>query len=127
MATQTIPQATYQVGTRNLGPFNVPNGATNVTLTFDRSQWTDPAVKLTARFELSLDNGATWSPNPAGQPTWPWGSFPVTITSEGGVIGVPSTQQSIALPDPTNTQRKVRAVVTVAGGPLTTTITVDVT
>lgn len=133
MATTTIPEATYPVGTTTIGPVNVPNGATLAVIRFSRDKWLDPAVKLTLRMELSLDNGATWSPNPSGESVWPWGIFPVVITAQGGesmgMGGVVETHtmQEVPLPDPNNNRRRVRFVRTVEGGPLTTVVTIDVT
>lgn len=42
------------------------------------TKWTDPAHRLTLRFDLSLDGGKTWSGDPKGETVWPWGQFPQT-------------------------------------------------
>lgn len=122
MATTTVlPQGTYQPQTRLLGPVTVPQGATELTFTFDRTNWTDPAVTLAITIDLSLDGGATWNNPPEQAAPLPFG-----FTSEGGggldKHGNPRTETTgtTSIPQPTNTQRRLRATVTIAGGPLTT-------
>jgi hypothetical protein len=130
MTTQTftiLPQGTYPVGTRTLPAANVPQGAISATLALSRAQWLDPAVKVSARFELSVDGGVTWSPDPSGQSVWPWGNFPLTFESEGDPSGRGTSNVNGDLGDPTNPNRKIRGTVTISGGPLTTIGTLTVT
>ena len=131
--TVSFPERSYAVGSRQLGPVNVPDGASLAVIRFGRSAWTDPGVRLNARLELSLDGGVTWCPSPNGQASWPWGVFPVKFSAGGGVRngpdGNPSTETivRIPIPEPNNPDRKVRVSMVVSGGDLTTAISVEVT
>lgn len=111
-----LPRNTYS-GSRNFGPVNVPNGLTYVELSLDRSLWTDSATAVDFGLELSQDNGQTWAP---------WGR----ATAVGGVIlakdGVTVLAKSsfyVSLPNPDNTQRKLRGDVTITGS-VNTVVTV---
>lgn len=122
MASQTVlPPGTYPIGTQALGPATVPVGITEVKLALDGAAMTDPALHVFIGIDISLDNGVTWnSPHPAADP------FPIGMTLDGGATnrqGGPLAAYSLScnLPDPSNANRKVRATVTIAGTPLTTT------
>ena len=130
MASQIVlPQGTYPIGTRTLGPATVPVGVSHVQLDLDGAAMLDPALHLTIQLDLSLDGGTTWasaSPGPATNP------LPVTLTTEGGMttrVGEPLPSYPLAchLPDPSNANRRVKAVVTIAGTPLTTQGTLTLT
>lgn len=121
MAAQTIPvfSGTLQPGTRTLPPTVVAVGKTALTLSIDRTNWTDPAVTASMSADLSVDGGVTWLNG--------W----VAFTAMGGPNQAPTPMNpnpnisyvNTDLGDP-NANRKIRASVTIAGGPLTTTVTV---
>jgi hypothetical protein len=130
MPTFTVPVRNYAVGTHSFGPVNVPDGLTTAVISVTRAEWTSPAVTLSMRIELSLDDGATWSPEPEGQEVFPWTPFPATFTARGGVLQdldgspLPTSSITLQLPEPSNQDRRVRAVATVAGGTLRTSMSV---
>jgi hypothetical protein len=122
MAAQTIPvfSGTLQPGTRTLPPTSIPVGDSVLTLSIDRANWTAPAVTASMSADLSFDGGVTWlngwvaftaigGPNQAPTPINPNPNMSFVTTDLG---------------DPNNANRKIRASVTTAGGPLTTTVTV---
>lgn len=133
MAVFTIPTKNYRPGTSDLGQVAIAGGMSNITIAVDRSNWTDPAVTLHARFEISLDGGVTWSSDPSGETVWPYGQFPVTFDAAGGVLigpgGVTQTVSSVSmnLPDTANANRVLRGTATVAGGTLRASITITTT
>jgi hypothetical protein len=124
--TVVLPQGTYPVGTRVIGPFTVVTGATEYSFSFDKTNWQDPAVTVDVMFDLSLDGGATWNnPHPAVDP------FPCGFTAEGGGldkhgVSYADVTFSVLIPQPQNTQRRLRANVIIAGGPLTTSGSVTI-
>ena len=120
-STTVLPHGTYAVGTQLLGPAAVATGLTQASLALDRGEWLAGGT-LALTIDLSLDGGVTWnSPHPDVDP------YPVGLTAEGGVAldkhGVAYTQTilTVPLPQPASTTRRIRATVTIAGGPLTTT------
>jgi len=115
---QSIPffSGTLHAGVTNLPQRSVPLGATSFTITIDRTNWTDPALKLAISIEISLDGGVTWASDSAA-------------TYEGGPAPTPTpiqpnpVNQSVLtsdLGDPTNTNRMVRGTLTLTGGNLVT-------
>lgn len=126
-STVILPQATYPIGTRTVGPANVPQNATKVEMALDGAAMTDPALHVSMTLDLSLDNGATWNlPHPQVDP------FPIGMTLDGGALnrqGLPLATYTLGtqLPDPTNANRKIRMTVTISGTPLTTQGTVTIT
>lgn len=122
-----LAPGTYAIGTRTLGPANVPLGVTAIELALDGAAMTDPALHVAITLDLSLDGGATWNdPHPAVDP------FPVGMTLDGGAKnrqGDPLAAYTIgtSLPDPTNPNRRVRATVVISGTPLTTSGTLSLT
>lgn len=127
LKTTVLPQATYHVGTRTTPNLTVAQGLTAVLIEFDKTLgWTDPAVTLDVTLDLSLDGGATWN-TPAADVV----PFPVGFTAEGGGLdkfGNPYTSATLStsLPQDQLTNRRLRAVVTVAGGDLTTSAAITV-
>jgi len=120
-----VPTQTFAAGTYAFGPFNVQQGLTKVQVVFDKSAWTDPAVTLDMHVDISFDNGQTWnSPHPDVDP------FPVGFTAEGGGLdkfGNPYLAATLAtsLPGPTVNQRRLRVNAVIAGGSLTTSVSIN--
>lgn len=110
MATVTvIPLGAYGPGTITLGPAAVPLNPTQMILTVQTDLMLDPATSFDLRLQLSLDNGGTYAD---------WGG----ATRNGGPVligkdGLPLTTASfvVSLPDPTNTQRKIKGTLTIVG------------
>jgi len=125
--TVVLPQGTYPIGTRTLGPATVPVGVTQIELALDGAAMTSPALHVSMALDLSLDGGSTWNtPHPQVDP------FPVTMTLDGGAKdrqGNPLPKYTIGtrLPDPSNANRRVRAVVIISGTALTTSGTLSLT
>lgn len=121
MAVITVfPHGTLAVGVHQIGPVSVPQNISAFSLALARAEWT-AGVDLDMKMDLSLDDGATWNEPAADVTPWPLG-----LTAEGGIAldknGVPyvSTTLSAGVPNPGSTTRKIRATVTVSGGPLVT-------
>lgn len=103
-------------GTRTLPSASIPVGYTQFEMVIDRTNWTDPAVKISAQIDLSFDGGATWAT--------PW----ARLTAEGGPVqpasplpGAPNPNETTMvsdLGDPNNAARRARASFTISGGPL---------
>jgi len=125
-----LPQGTYPIGTRTLGPVTIPLGVTFVALELAGAAMTNPALALTVTLDLSLDGGTTWASVSPSTPTDP---FPVIATMEGGMLNKQGTFQDpyylsvTGIPAPTNANRRVRATVVIAGASLTTAITLVLT
>lgn len=126
-STVVLPAGTYPVGTRVLGPANVPVGTSEIELSLDGAAMTDPALHVAITLDLSLDSGVTWNnPHPQADP------FPVGMTLDGGAKnrqGGALARYTIGtfLPDSTNPNRRVRATVVISGTPLTTSGTLSLT
>lgn len=127
MDTVVLPQGTYAIGTRVLGPANVPLGATEIALSLDGGAMTNPALHVAITLDLSLDGGVTWNnPHPQADP------FPVGMTLDGGAKnrqGLPLGTYFIGttLPDASNPNRRIRATVVISGQALTTAGTLSLT
>jgi hypothetical protein len=127
MPTVTIlPAATYPPGTRSFGPATVPQNLSHYLLTFDKTSWTDPSITMEVTLDLSLDGGVTWN-TPATDVV----PFPVGFTAEGGgtdKFGNPYTEvtRDGGIPQPGTTDRRVRGSMTIAGGSITTSATLNV-
>ena len=48
----------FQLGRRDFGPVNVPDGFKRCGIRIDRTNWTNPAAKLKAWLEVSVGGGA---------------------------------------------------------------------
>ena len=119
--TINITARTLPAGHAVLGPLPVPVGLTSLALRIDATQHMNPGVVFTFGVELSYDGGTTWA-------------FAASTTREGGVAfgdqGVVENNMglSLALDQPNNTQRRIRATVDLVGGSLVTaggTVTVS--
>lgn len=95
------------LGTRNFGPVAVPDDLTVCTLAFDRTQWTNPAAKLSTQLSISVD----------GAPFEFW----LGMTSEGDGVGGETTMTR-GLPAGIN--RRVQGNYVVTGARFRSTVTV---
>lgn len=126
MTAQILAPGTYPANEYHLGPAAVPVGISNLSFTFDKTNWTDPAITLDIIVDISFDGGVTWNPQPDSVP------FPYGFTAEGGgtdKFGNPLTAVTGApsfVPQPQNAQRRVRATVIVAGGAIQTSCSLTV-
>jgi len=113
--TTTIPLVTLQDGSRIFGPANVANPDVRTVLTVDRTPASGLGSLTTATtiellVEQSNDGGTTWFELADG-------------TIAGGAqadwrTGQPETASVIAVTFAPGTGRRVRATMTVAGGPV---------
>ena len=111
----TLPRAVRADGTYTVPSLSIPVGVTTLAFTINRFAWagTNSDVVASGFLEYSLDNGVTWPGR-------------VAITIGGGQIvykGNPDAPSGFTfqVPDPTNTQRKVRGSITLdAPAPATT-------
>jgi hypothetical protein len=127
-STVVLPQGTYAIGTRVLGPATVPLGLTSVELVLDGAAMTDPALQVTLVIDLSLDGGVTWnSPHPDVDPFPIGATFVGGATNEHGGGPLDFYRRGVDFPQPTNAARQIKATITIAGTPLTTKGTLNLT
>lgn len=118
-----LTHGTYGVGSIMTEPVAVPTGAMEVNFRLDRAQYLNPAVTADIFADLSLDGGLTWASTNPGPAT---GSFPIGAGTVGGVVSdkrglfVRFSSLGTSMPQPTNPDRRIRIIVAIAGGPLTT-------
>jgi len=119
-----LPQGTYPVGSRTLGPAAIPTGVTSASLALDGTAMTNAALSLSLTLDLSLDGGVTWASTSPSQATDP---FPVNVPDmRGGQLDRTGAARATyyisvwGIPAPTNPNRQVRAQVTISGVSLTT-------
>lgn len=122
-----IPAKDYPAGVYSIPSTSVPNNASIMILTIDRTNWLDPKVTIDFRLDLSPDDGKTWmtGDNNAG-----WCAF----TASGGAVGkppVPATVMececsALANCDPANPDNRVRGSITVSGGTMNAGGTIEV-
>lgn len=111
MATDTFPSVSIPVGSRTLGPVNVPNGLTYVLVKF--SNWAQAGRTLSCFVEQSTD-GLLWV-----------GLGTMNATPGARSIGRDGTRDcSFGFGIPEGTGRQLRATAIVAGGTVTTDITI---
>lgn len=106
-----ISMRTLNPGQHTFSSAPIPVGATLLTLSIDRTQWTDPSTQIDFGIEVSQDNGVTWAS---------WGR----ATASGGaglerdgVTPVTESNFSVTLLNPQNSQRQVRGDVIIVGSP----------
>ncbi len=110
----------------NIGPFNIPLGASQLNLSFDSTSWTDENCRLFVWLELSLDGGVSWSKSVQTAP------FPMGFEAVGGAIdqntGALFTTKGLStpLPQPQLSARRMRGHFLVVGAPFTTTVTATI-
>lgn len=114
---QVIPLNDYPSGSRQFGPFNVPDSSTTAYFEFARCTtatpdiWPNTATRLQIDLEGSTDGGQTWTP--AGGA----GAFGGIHTLRNGTE---STLSTFVVPLPVATGRKIRINVAITDGPLRT-------
>lgn len=119
MVTRILPLANYPDQVTVVGPFTVPVGASSIMLSVlrctpaDPTIWPNASTLLSVQSELSVDSGASWRPF-FGFTDQQGGQLPDEET--GGVAA--TSYLATAIPQATNPSRRVRATVTVKGGPL---------
>jgi hypothetical protein len=129
-STVVLPQGTYPIGTRMLGPASIPQSVSAFKLALDGMAMTDPALRVRLDIDLSLDNGATWA---SAQPGPTFNPYPLFMTLSGGATnraGQPLAEYFLSndqIPSPASMARQVKATVTIAGAPLTTKGTLTLT
>lgn len=95
------------LGTHTFGPVSIPDDLTVCTLAFDRTNWTDPAAKISTQFSISVD-GAPFA-------------FWIGMTSQGDASGGETTMTR-ALPP--GIKRRLQGNYVVTGARFRSTVTV---
>lgn len=118
--TTTIPLTTLQNGTTVFGPANVNNNDTQSVLTVDRTpagglNSLTSATTIDFLVEQSNDGGATWFLIVDGLVTG--GLIPAQPPPKGP--GGNATSSTVGASYAPGTSRRVRATMTVTGGPVT--------
>ena len=119
-----LPQGTYAIGSRTLGPVTIPTGVSSASLALSGTSMTNAALSLSLTLDLSLDGGVTWASTAPSHATDP---FPVKVADmRGGQLDRSGAARATyyisvwGIPDPNNVNRQVRALVTISGTSLTT-------
>lgn len=107
-----IPQGTYGPGTFNLDESPIPGQSSGISFRYDASQHLDPAIIVSVVLEVSRDGGTTWAilgafKRKGGTPKSPDGFAGATFTIEEG------------------NQRRIRGVITITGGSVTTSANIS--
>ncbi len=123
MRVVQVPERTYRVGARGLGPFMLPDGVTRLTARVARctdatpTVWPDPDSMLSIELEASFDGGKTWVPG---------GAF----SALGGIHvrydGTQAAESSATWEYPQVPGRMLRGQVVVTGASARTTVTVEI-
>jgi len=107
--TVVVARGVLTVGKLAIGPVAIPLGVVAVGIVLSKANWLSPAVRASIQVDVSMDSGANWTPR-------------------GGFIDEPGAGADVhavlTAREPNNPNRLVRATLTVAGGPLDTTISV---
>ena len=114
-----VPEATYPTGVYEVPAVAVPTGYSVGYIRVSRDVWLDPETRAEWTIFLSQDAGSTWTLLSRGSAT---GGIKVDPRT-----GLPNPFSKIgaSLPQPANTNRRVKATVTISGGPITTTISAE--
>lgn len=104
------------LGTRTFAGVAVPDGLTRCGIRIARTNWDNPATKLRAWLETSVDGGTNWKP---------W----IAVTGEGGPIpndrfGNPANDVFVESDLPSGVSRRVRGGYELTGTRLRTTVLV---
>jgi len=115
--TTVLPEAEVPVGSYTFGPANVQNSATSIQFEATRVNWPD-AARFTVQFDLSMDNGQTWTTN--------YGNFGmaggILFDRQGNLVTNSTARWNI----PSGNQRRVRGSLDLTGANITTEITFTV-
>jgi hypothetical protein len=112
----TIPEASYGPGTTILGPANVAGNLSEASVAFDVRQHTDPEVLFDFTVEISISNGPWQGMGGFTRPGGP-------ITS--GPDGIPDETMGCVVRHPPGGGRRIRGVMTVTGGAVVTSGTIE--
>jgi hypothetical protein len=120
MATIVIPSASYPSGTKTAAEVAVPTGLSFAALSLSRNAWPDIGSDvLKFDCEISFDNGFNWTFfcrfTAAGGDV---------ITNRDGVTVATASAIAFKIPQPENSQRRIRFTVETFAT-ITTTITID--
>jgi len=114
----------------NKGTYNIPSspilvGLEYVKFSFDVTEMTDPALGVSAYFEISFDDGVTWPTK--GNVLFQGGPIRLTDMAGNPVVRTPPfiSTHEIYLADPTNTQRRIQGHVVISGGSFKTEVTLE--
>ena len=114
--TAILPMGPYPAGTYTIPATSVPLNIGTVKLSADRTLWIDAASIVVASMEWSLDGGTIWSPGGS------WTSHGGTILMLDGITVSLESNATFTMPQPTNTNRKVRGSVVVSGATATASV-----
>lgn len=123
-SVQVLPLANYPNGTRVLGPIDFADDVTSVDFSIARCTtatptiWPNVSTTLDVVPEVSVDGGVTWTEAGA------FHSYGGIASGKGGVGEAAFTIGGGSLPAGTN--RQYRVTVTIGGGPLRSSATVEV-
>lgn len=121
--TTILPLSDYPTGERTIGPANIQNGLTVLTValsrqtTSDMTVWPSPSTTVDLKAEVTTEQGAgaTWV-------------FVSGITARGGIFlnsdGSELAETSWEVNLPAGTNRRLRVQSVIANGPLRTSVTV---
>jgi hypothetical protein len=114
-----LADGTYPPGVYEIPATVVPTGYTVGYVRLSRAAWTDPTTRVDWVSQLSQDSGASWEVLVSGG-------------ARGGVVIDASTELPRAystigaiLPQPANAGRRIKATVTISGGPVTSSVSVE--
>ena len=115
----TIPKRNYQTGQSEIAPTVVPLGSTQLQITLDVTDWTNPASILSMAMEKSEDDGVTWTGG---------GAFTSQPNANGQFIGkngnvLTNLKTSFSWP---STVTRIRGAITISGATIRTGGTVTV-
>lgn len=123
-SVQVLPLANYPNQTRTLGPIDIADDVTSVDFSIARCTtatptiWPNASTTLDVLPEVSIDGGVSWIE--AGRFST-WGGI---AAGKGGVGEAAFTIGGGSLPVGTN--RQYRVTITIGGGPLRSSATVEV-
>lgn len=114
-----MPQftVTLPVGVTDVGPVNLEDGVNHLRIAL--SNWPQGNRIVSIDTEISYDGGATW--------TYSGGMNPTGGNREIGRDDTRDVSTELDIPPAIGQPRKIRATLTVVGGPVTTTVKLETT